>query len=109
VISLGAIAIERPVTGINRQLLLMHVLRHIDAMRDALAVSDDERRAVVRFAFDESLDRVRVVGAMETSEGPPSPSDSLFRFSTLGVDSSPSIDVLVAPEVNHESHRFRRS
>ena len=36
---------------------------HVDAVRDAMAVSDDQRRAVVRLRFQERLQRVLVLGA----------------------------------------------
>ena len=35
-------AIERPETGLHRELLLRHPLGHVEAMRDALAIRDDE-------------------------------------------------------------------
>ena len=41
----------------------MHTLSHVDAMGDALAVSNDQRRTRMRFRFNEGLDRVRVVRA----------------------------------------------
>ena len=45
------------------QLLVHEVVLQIDAVRDAVAVGDDERRAVVRFRFQEGADRLRIVGA----------------------------------------------
>src|SRR5215218_97483 len=36
------VAIQRPVTRIHRQLLLVHTLRHVDAMSNALTVGDDQ-------------------------------------------------------------------
>src|SRR5437764_12589732 len=56
-------AVERPTARLDRELLLAHPQRHVNAVRDALAVGDDERRAVVRLRFEESLDRVRVTRA----------------------------------------------
>src|ERR1043165_1096983 len=49
----GVEAVERPVARLDRELLLVHALRHIYAVRDALAVGDDERRPFVRLGFEE--------------------------------------------------------
>ena len=39
-------------------LLLLETLRHIDAVRNAVRIGDNERRAVVGLSFDERLDRL---------------------------------------------------
>src|SRR5829696_7997860 len=39
------VAVERPVAALDGELLLVHPLRDVYAVRDAVAVSDDERGA----------------------------------------------------------------
>src|SRR2546430_514682 len=44
----GVVAIERPVPGLDGELLLLHALRHVDAVGDAVGVGDHQRRTIVR-------------------------------------------------------------
>ena len=59
-LSLGAAprveAVERPHARVDRQLLLGRAVRHVVAVRDAVAVGDDERRSRVRLGFEKGLD-----------------------------------------------------
>src|SRR6185295_8542642 len=57
------VAIERPIRGVNSHLLLIHAFRHIDSVGDAMTVSDDQGWPVVRFGFDERLQRLSIVGS----------------------------------------------
>ena len=56
-------AVERPVAAVDGLLLVAHRGRHVDAVRDAVAVRDHERRAGVRLGLGQHLDRLRHVGA----------------------------------------------
>ena len=47
----GIVAEQRPVAGIHGGLLLLHAVGHVVAVRDAVAVGDDQRRPVVRLRF----------------------------------------------------------
>ena len=49
-------AVERPHARVDRQLLLGRAVRHVVAVRDAMAVGDDERRPRVRLGFEKGLD-----------------------------------------------------
>src|SRR5579884_1459883 len=57
------IAIERPVAGLYGQFLLFQSLDHIDAMRDTVAVGDDERGAIIRLGIDEGAQGLLIVGS----------------------------------------------
>ena len=48
---LGIVAIQRPKTSLDSQFLLFQALTHIDAMVDAVTISDDERRPFVSIRF----------------------------------------------------------
>ena len=56
------IAQQRPVPAGHGTVLLIHPLTHFDAVRNALAVGDYQRRAVVRLRFAECLQRLLRVG-----------------------------------------------
>ena len=56
-------AIQRPVAGPHGVLHVRHRLRHVDAVRDAGRVSDDEARAWPGLGLDERLRRLDVVRA----------------------------------------------
>ena len=43
--------------------LLFEALAHIDAMSDAVAVGDDDRRAVIGICFEEGAERLLIAGA----------------------------------------------
>ena len=57
------IAIEKPLAGLHRSLLILHGSRHVDAVRDAMAVGDNERRTVVGFGLEEGFERMLVLCA----------------------------------------------
>lgn len=54
---------QRPVSRLDRGLLLVETVSHVDAVRDAVGVRDDQRRAVIGFGFEKSFDRLRVASA----------------------------------------------
>ncbi len=54
---------QRPVTGLHRGLLLIQSVHHVVTMRDAVTISDDDRRAVVRLRLHKRLDGVAIVAA----------------------------------------------
>ena len=56
-------AVERPDTGVDRQLLLRRALGHVVAVSDAVAVGDDQRRSGVGLGLEKSLRRLRHLGA----------------------------------------------
>ena len=56
-------AVQRPVAALHRVLLMGHRLRHVDAVRDAGAVGDDERRARPGVGLQERLGGLQLVGA----------------------------------------------
>ena len=56
-------AVERPDAGIDRQLLLRRAVRHVVAVRDAVAVGDNQRRPRIRLGFEQRLQRLRHLGA----------------------------------------------
>src|SRR6266542_5929066 len=60
---LGVVAEERPVAGEDGGLLLVHAVAQVVAVRDAVAVGDDERRPRVGLRLAEGLERVGVVAA----------------------------------------------
>jgi len=47
------VTVEQPLARLHRSPLVLHSFGHIDAMRDAMAVSDDQRRTIIGFGFDE--------------------------------------------------------
>ena len=57
------VAIERPDARLDGQALLFKALAHIDAVGDAVAVGDDQGRAIIGFRFEEGAQRLLVVGA----------------------------------------------
>src|SRR5207302_161050 len=57
------VAVQRPVAALDGVLLVTHRGAHLDAVGDARAVGDDERRSVPRLGFGEGLDRLDVVAA----------------------------------------------
>src|SRR5207253_1387289 len=57
------VAVEQPLARMHRRLLVLHRRGHVNAVRDTMAVGDDERRAVVGFGFEEGLQRVLVLCA----------------------------------------------
>src|SRR5690349_5124817 len=59
----GVEAEERPVAGIDGGLLLIDAEAQVVAVGDAVAVGDDEARAIVGFGFEEGFDAVHVAGA----------------------------------------------
>ena len=52
------VAEERPVPARDGPVLLVEPVAHLDAVRDAVAVGDDERRPVVRLRLAERLERL---------------------------------------------------
>src|SRR6185369_14787258 len=48
------IAVHRPVTRLNCQLLLLKTLCHIITVCDTVTISDDKRRAIIGFGFQQS-------------------------------------------------------
>ena len=52
-------AVQRPDTGVDRELLLGGAVRHVVPVRNAVAVGDDERRPRVGFRFEKRLRRLR--------------------------------------------------
>ena len=59
----GIVAIEQPLARLDRDLLVAHGGRHVDAVRDAVRVGNDDARSVVGFRFEERLERVLVFRA----------------------------------------------
>ena len=57
------VAIEKPAAGVHRQLLLGHPLGHVDAVGDAVAVGQDQRRPRIVLSLQEGPDRVLIAGA----------------------------------------------
>ena len=57
------VAVERPVARVDGELVLLHARLHLDAVCDAVAVRDDQRRPVVRVGLRERLHRLCVVRA----------------------------------------------
>ena len=57
------VAPERPEAAAHRVALVRHRARHVDAVRDAGAVGDHERRAGPGVGLEQRLERLRVVGA----------------------------------------------
>ena len=55
------VAPQRPVPGVDRALLLIHPLGHVDPVGDAVAVRDHERRPVPRVRLCERLHGLDVV------------------------------------------------
>ena len=54
---------QRPVPGVDRAILLVEALAHVDAVGDAVAVGDDQGRPVVRLSLAEGAERLLRVGA----------------------------------------------
>src|SRR5947209_1138770 len=54
------VAIQGPVAGLDRQFLLFQSLAHVNTMRDAMTVGDDERGAIVCLGFQERVKRLLV-------------------------------------------------
>src|SRR5690349_14227030 len=48
------VAVHRPVTRLNCQLLLLKTLWHIITMCDTVTISDDKRRSIIGFGFEHS-------------------------------------------------------
>src|SRR5579864_9479644 len=59
----GVVAVEQPLSGFDCDFLIGHRGCHVDAMRDAMRISDDQAGPVVGFGFEERLQRVLVFGA----------------------------------------------
>jgi hypothetical protein len=57
------VPVERPVTGLDGELLLLESAGQVIAVRDALAVGDDQRCSRERVRFLDGLERLRVLGA----------------------------------------------
>src|SRR3990172_940892 len=57
------VAIERPVSRLDGELLLLDTVRHVIAVRDALAVRDDQGRSRVCLRLLERLHRLDILGA----------------------------------------------
>src|SRR5690242_831956 len=55
---LGIVTEQDPVPGSHGILLLLESVNHVVAMRDAVAVRDDQRRPVIRLRFEKSLQRM---------------------------------------------------
>src|SRR5579864_7583695 len=51
----GNVAEERPIPARSCQILLLHAIPEIVAVRDAVAVGEDQRRALIGFRLPESL------------------------------------------------------
>jgi hypothetical protein len=60
------VAKERPVTGLDRGLLLVHAVAQIVAVGDAVAVGDDERRPGVGLGLAERLEGLASLPPMAT-------------------------------------------
>ena len=61
------VPIERPITGFDRALRLGLALGHVDAVRDAGRIGQDDRRALVRFGFADGGQRLLAVGSHRKS------------------------------------------
>ena len=62
----GTFAVEAAIQTLvprDGRLLVLHSLNHINSMRDAMAVGQNDGRTVVRFGLDEGLERMLVLGA----------------------------------------------
>ena len=59
----GLVAVEVPVAAAHRVFHVRHRLGHVDAVRDARAVGDHERRSRPGFGFEQRPDGLGVVGA----------------------------------------------
>ncbi len=57
------VAVERPVAGLNGQLLFPLASAHIDPVVDAGRVGDEQRRARVAFSFYQGFQQLVLVGA----------------------------------------------
>ena len=57
------VAEERPVTGVDRELLLLQAKVQRETVRDTVRVGDDEGRTVVGLGFAQCGDRLVVLGA----------------------------------------------
>ena len=55
--------IKRPKAAIDGVLLVRHRGRHVDAVRDAMAVGQNQRRARIRFGLVERANGLRRIGA----------------------------------------------
>ena len=55
------VAIEKPLAGVHRCFLVLHPGRHVDAVRDAMAVSNDEGRAIERFGLQKRFQGVLIL------------------------------------------------
>ena len=61
--TLGAVAIQQPLTRFNRNLLIGHGRGHVDAVSDAMRVGNDDARPVVGFRFQEGFEGVLIFRA----------------------------------------------
>ena len=61
-LSVGLVAVQGPVAATHRVLHVAHRLGHVDAVGDAGAVGDDERRSRPGVGLEQRLDGLRVVG-----------------------------------------------
>src|SRR5437588_10539437 len=53
--ALRVIAIQQPLTAVDGGLLIRHTRGHVDAVRDAMRISNDQAWAVVGFGLEERL------------------------------------------------------
>ena len=57
------VAVQRPVSRIHGELLLVHAFGHVDAVRDAMAVGEDDRNTGIRFGLEKGFNGLRVATA----------------------------------------------
>ena len=57
------VAIQRPVSRLGGQLLMLEPVAQVVAVRDAMTVGDYERRPGIRLGFHDGLQRLRIFGA----------------------------------------------
>src|SRR5690349_1030272 len=55
--------VEECLAGLDGGFLVLQTGRHVDAVSDAMTVSDDQRWTIVGFGFEERLERVLVFRA----------------------------------------------
>ena len=48
---IGVVAVEKPLAGLHGGFLILHGGGHVDAVRDAMAVGDNQRWAIVGFGL----------------------------------------------------------
>ncbi len=59
---IGIEAEERPIRAVHGRFLLFQAKFQVVTMRNTVTVSNNERRAIIRFSFQERSDRLRIIG-----------------------------------------------